>query len=373
MTSIVIAPDSFKGSLSASEVALAIESGIRRVLPNAEIRRFPMADGGEGTLDAMLAATDGQLQTASMVGDTLVKKSVRFAVLDKTAVIEVAEIIGLPNAQGHVAQRSSYGVGALLRHCMDLGIRKFMVGLGGSSTNDGGAGVLAALGVGLIDADGSPLPPTLGSLERLSSLDFSQLDPRIATCEIMLLADVNNPLCGEKGATAVFGPQKGIEPELVQMYDDWIANFARSADQWAGRPVSLAAGAGAAGGIGYALQLLGATPHRGAEMICRLLQIDAAIKQADWILTGEGRTDTQTLMGKVPFEIAGRAKGFRKPVSLLSGSIPTAEMALVAPHFSGCFSIISEPMPIQTAIAGARTMLANAAEQMARIRFVTVG
>jgi glycerate kinase len=374
MPVIVIAPDSYKGSLSAQAVACAMEAGIRRALPDAAIRRFPMADGGEGTLDAVLAARSGEVRHAEVADALLGRREARFALLEyegrRSAVIEVAGIVGLPDAPGVVAHRSSRGVGELLRHCLALGIRQVMVGLGGSSTSDGGAGVLAALGVRLLDAGGGEIAPTLAGLERLDHLDFSGLDPRLAGCDIILLADVDNPLCGEHGATAVFGPQKGVAAGDVDRYDGWIAGLARHADSWAGQAVSAMPGAGAAGGIGYALRLLGARMESGAAMICQLQDMDSAIRAADWVLTGEGRSDAQTLRGKAPYEVARRAHAAGKPVSLLSGAVRPVDLALLAPHFSGCFSIIPEPMALEGAIQHADALAADAAEQLARLRFL---
>lgn len=373
MTTIVIAPDSFKGSLSALDVAQAMESGIRRALPDATIRLFPMADGGEGTVDAVLAACQGESKTASVPDALFAPRDARFAIVEeegkRVAVIEVAEIVGLPDAPGTVAQRSSYGIGKLVGHCLDLGIRKFMIGLGGSSTNDGGAGVLAALGVSLIDGAGKELSPTLANLDKVARLDFSGLDARLADCDVTLLADVTNPLCGELGATAIYGPQKGVRAEDVTVYDGWIRRFAALCDEWAGSPVSDRPSAGAAGGIGYAFQLLGAVTHSGADMICRLARIDQAIAGADWVLTGEGRTDRQTLLGKAPYEIARKANASRVPVTLVSGSVNGADLAPLGEYFSGCFSIIAEPLTLEKAMKGAANMIADTAEQLTRLKF----
>lgn len=373
MTSIVIAPDSFKGSLSAVEVAEAMQLGLRRAVPDADIRLFPMADGGEGTIDAVLAACSGVALSASVPDAVLHPRQARFGVIerdsDRIAVIEVAEIVGLPGAPGAVQDRSSYGVGRMLGHCLDLGIRTFMIGLGGSSTNDGGAGVLAALGARLTDADGNALAPTLAGLEHVAHVDFAALDTRLAGCRITVLADVNNPLCGEAGATAVFGPQKGVLPAQVALYDGWIRQFALRADRWAGRTLSDNRSAGAAGGIGYALQLLGANTRSGADMICRLTQIDDAIEDADWVLTGEGRTDRQTFLGKAPYQVARMAERHQVPVSLVSGAVNRGELGEPGASFAGCFSIMCEPTSLESALKSAAQLVADTTEQLARLRF----
>lgn len=378
MHKIVVAPDSYKGSLTASAVASAMAVGIRRSIPDASVLEFPMADGGEGTLDALLRACAGREHYAS-VADVLLqeRRQTRYALLEdhgrRTLVIEVAEVVGLPHAKGTVDQRSSQGVGELIRHGLDNGIRRFMVGLGGSSTNDGGAGVLAALGVCLLDAGGQPVPATLSGLRRLAQLNFDALDSRVMFADITLLADVSNPLLGPQGATAVFGRQKGVAPELVECYDSWIANLASLADRWAGATVSAAAGAGAAGGIGYALQLLGARFESGARKICDLQDIDKAIRSADWVLTGEGRSDCQTLLGKMPHEIARRSRAAGKPVSLLSGALRSADLFELGAHFDGCFSIVPGPSSLQQAMTEAERMIVDAAEQMTRLRLAVRG
>lgn len=373
MTVIVIAPDSYKGSLAADAVAQAIEAGIRRVLPHALIRCLPMADGGEGTVDTMLAACVGELRRAVTADALGGRRQVRFAVIEQDgqpcAVLEVAAVVGLPDAGGDVRQRSSFGVGELLRHCLDLGIRRVMVGLGGSSTNDGGAGILAALGVKLLDVRSRLIAPTLADLERLDRLDFVDLDPRLRECEIVLLADVDNPLCGTQGATAVFGPQKGVAKVDIDRYDRWIGHLATLADTWAGQAISAMPGTGAAGGIGYALRLLGARMESGASMLCSLQGMDRAVAEADWVLTGEGRSDAQTLHGKAPYQVAQRARAAGKPVTLLSGAVRPADLALLAPHFDGCFSVMPEPMPLHQAIVQAERLVADAAEQLTRLRY----
>lgn len=373
MAVIVIAPDSYKGSLSADAVARAIGAGIRRVLPHALIRGLPMADGGEGTVDTVLSTCAGVLRQAVAADALGSRRQVRFAIIEHEgqpcAVLEVAAVVGLPDAGGDVGQRSSFGVGELLRHCLELGIRRVMVGLGGSSTNDGGAGILSALGVKLLDARAKPVAPTLADLERLDRLDFVDLDPRLRECEIVLLADVDNPLCGTHGATAVFGPQKGVTSADIDRYDRWISRLATLADAWSGQAISAMPGTGAAGGIGYALRLLGARMESGASMICRLQGMDRAVAEADWVLTGEGRSDAQTLHGKAPYQVAQCAQAAGKPVTLLSGAVRSADLALLAPHFDGCFSVMPEPMPLHQALAQAEELVADAAEQLTRLRY----
>jgi glycerate kinase len=309
-------------------------------------------------------------QTVDALGG---QRQSRFGLLEHDgqpcAVLEVADIVGLANVAGDVAHRSSFGVGHLVRHCLSLGIRRLLVGLGGSGTSDGGAGLLAALGVKLQDDQANPIPPTLSGLERLDQLDFTHLDPRLRECEIIMLADVNNPLCGAQGATAVFGPQKGVANVDIERYDRWIGRLATLADAWAGQAVSAMPGAGAAGGIGYALRLVGAHMESGAAMICRLQDMDRAVAEADWVLTGEGCSDAQTVRGKAPYEVAQRARAAGTPVTLLSGAVRSADLWLLAPHFHGCFSVMPEPLALDQALAQAERLLTDAAEQLARLSY----
>ena len=260
---IVIAPDSFKGSLDAPAVCAAIAQGLARVWPDAELRACPMADGGEGTLDAVLSR-GGTRMTRTVAGASGAPCSAACGVVASadgpTAVIEIAQVVGITDPEGMrvpVAERSTTGVGELVRRLLDDGIRRFMIGLGGSSTNDGGAGMLAALGLRLADARGRVVAPTPAGLATLAAIDAADLDPRLADSAITIMSDVNNPLNGERGATAIFGPQKGVRAEDVASLDATIARFAALAERAVGRGAAANAGAGAAGGLGFALQLVG--------------------------------------------------------------------------------------------------------------------
>ena len=372
MITVVVAPDSFKGCLSAGEVAEAMAAGLKRVWPEIEIVALPMADGGEGTLDAVLAATGGERRTARVAGADGQALDAPYGLVQTqdgmTAVLEAAAVVGLPMAGGEpVAGRSTVGLGELIRHCLDSGVRRFMIGLGGSSTNDGGAGLLTALGVRLLDAQGQAIAPTPYGLAELASVDFSGLDPRVQQCTITLMTDVQNPLCGKRGATAVFGPQKGVRANEVEIFDRRLHKLALLCDGWAKSAVSECPGAGSAGGLGYALQLLGAENRSGAEVVAELAGLDAALAGADWVITGEGRSDLQTLLGKVPYVVAQHARRFDVPVSLLSGALDGAALTELSPHFAGCFASAEGPMPLEAAMAEAARLLADRAEQMARL------
>lgn len=372
---IVIAPDSFKGSLSAAGVAAAIAEGIGRALPHAEVRLRPMADGGEGTLDALLDAGGQRIvqPVRGAGGETL---EAPFGLLpDGTGVLESACVVSITDPVGMgvpVAQRSTLGLGEQLRTLLDAGAHRVLIGLGGSSTNDGGAGLLVALGARLLDRDGRLVEPVPSALDNVATVDISGLDSRLANCELVAMSDVNNPLCGPQGATAIFGPQKGVTPEQVAPFDAAIGHFATLAESAFGaRAVSAStrAGAGAAGGLGFALHLLGATFRSGAEVVAESVGLADALAGAAWLITGEGRSDGQTLSGKTPMVAAQFARRAGVPASLLSGAIDRAALPKLGTVFSGCFSLTFGPTTLEQAIADAAGLLADSAEQLARLRF----
>lgn len=381
---IVLAPDSFKGSLPAEGVCDALQSGLRRVLPDAEIVRRPMADGGEGTLDAIVGAAGTSMGTGARRKQALVRNAagqsaeagyalIRHGIYE-AAVIEVAQIVGIEDAHNMavpVGDRSSYGVGELIRLLLAEGIRHFFIGLGGTSTNDGGAGLLAALGVRLVGTFRREIDPSPNGLAKLISVDVTGLDARLADCEITLLSDVNNPLTGERGATAIFGPQKGVAMHDVSKVDAVIAAYADRLEAALQRHAKDKPGAGAAGGLGYALQLLGAKFESGAQTVARLIGLAEACKGADWLITGEGRSDAQTLLGKTPFtaaQIAREHGNANLKATLVSGGVDAGSLAELNATFNGgCFSIVPGPMALDQAVIRAPELLANAAEQIARI------
>jgi glycerate 2-kinase len=377
---IILAPDSFKGSLSSDGVCAAIESGLRRVLPDAEIVHRSMADGGEGTLDAVLAASDGARQKRALVKNAAGHSAeVAYALIRhgvyEAAVIEVSQIVGITdesNMSVPVGARSSYGVGELMRLLIAEGIRHFFVGLGGTSTNDGGAGLLAALGVKFTGTFRRDVDPTPDGLAKLISVDVTALDSRVNECEITLLSDVDNPLCGTMGATAIFGPQKGVTASDVKRVDEVIEGYATRLEAALQRTAKDKPGAGAAGGLGYALQLLGAKFESGAMTVARLAGLADACKGADWLITGEGRSDVQTLLGKTPFAAAkiAREHGAKHlQATLLSGGVDPAALSELNKLFNGgCFSLVPGPMALDQAVIRAPELLANAAEQLARLR-----
>ncbi|WP_206952165.1 glycerate kinase family protein [Trinickia acidisoli] len=369
---VVIAPDSFKGSLSAQAVAIAIADGVRRVLPAAIVRLCPMADGGEGTLDAMLAG-GGERRLLRVRGASEAERNAAVGLLsDGSAVIETAEIVGITDAVAmriDVEARSTRGMGEAIRMLLDAGARRFFVALGGSSTNDGGAGLLVGLGLKLFDAAGHELEPTPEALGALARIDASGLDARLAQASFVAMSDVDNPLTGEHGATAVFGPQKGVAAERVGALDAVLAHFAELAESALGRHARALPGAGAAGGLGFALHLLGAQFEPGAEVVASQVGLDAALDGADWLITGEGRSDAQTLHGKAPFIACRHARAAGVPATLLSGGVDPSALARLGEHFSGCFSPAPGPITLDVAIRDAARLLANEAEQLARLKF----
>ena len=370
---VVIAPDSFKGSLDAQAVCEAIARGLRRVWPDAGIRACPMADGGEGTLDAVLSR-GGERRQREVTGAGGKSRVAAYGIVasreDVTAVIEAAEVVGITDPDGMsrpVTARATQGIGELIRALLDAGVRRFMIGLGGSSTNDGGAGMLAALGLKLVDAAGRDIAPTPEGLASLALVHAQGLDPRLAQSSITIMSDVNNPLCGERGATAIFGPQKGVGADDIGPIDDTLARFAALAEHATGARAADRPGAGAAGGLGFALQLVGGTFRSGADVVADLIGLDAALAGADWAFTGEGRTDLQTLLRKAPYVVAERARAAGVPITLLSGAVDAAALPELGRVFAGCFALPAAPMALAECIASADALIADRAEQIARV------
>ncbi|MBG7618457.1 glycerate kinase [Herbaspirillum sp. AP02] len=367
---VVIAPDSFKGSLSAEEVAAAIGAGVKAAIPEAEIRLCPIADGGEGTLDALMHAGGERFSVNCRNAAGQAVTAPVGILRDGSAVVESAAIVGLTDPAGTslpVELRTTLGVGDAIKSLLDRGARRFLVALGGSSTNDGGAGLLAALGAVLRDATGETVPPQPAQLHRVVSIDVSALDPRISEAHFVAMSDVDNPLCGEEGATAVFGPQKGVQADQVEQLDHALHHFAGILEQALGRHAINQPGAGAAGGLGYALLMLGAQFRSGAETVADHIGLDEALAGADWLITGEGRSDAQTLHGKAPFIASQRARRVGVPTTLLSGGIDRTSLEKLQTGFSGCFSISFGPMSLPDAIAQAPGLLHDSGEQLARL------
>lgn len=368
---IVIAPDSFKESLSAMAVANEIEAGFREIFPDAEYRKLPVADGGEGTVQAMIDASGGKLVALEVTGPLGEPVAAFYGLMGdgQTAVIEMAAASGLelvPPAQRNPLRTTSFGTGQLIRHALDAGARRFVLGIGGSATNDGGAGMLQALGGRLIDATGADLAPGGGALNMLDRIDLSGLDARIKECRFEVACDVNNPLVGPQGASAIFGPQKGATPEMVARLDDNLRHYAQIILRDLGRDVAGVPGAGAGGGIGAAMMVfLGGRLRPGSEIVTDAVGLDAALADADLVITGEGRIDGQTIQGKTPVGVARVAQRHGKPVIAIGGSLGTGAAAVHAHGISAVFGSVSRPCTVEAALADAAANVRGAARNIA--------
>ena len=353
---IVIAPDSFKESLSAMEVANIIKSGFSKVCAHAKYTLVPVADGGEGTVDAMVDALKGHKVTVS-VTDPLGEKGTAFYGISgdgNTAIIEMAAASGLervPLNRRNAKITTSYGTGELIKDALDQGCNKFIIGIGGSATNDGGAGMLQALGVKLLDKFGNQIGYGGESLSTLEKIDISQMDNRLSLCEFEVACDVTNPLTGETGASAIFGPQKGASPEDVKLLDANLKHFADIIKQSLCVDIEQIPGTGAAGGMGAALlAFLNAKLRPGIEIITNLLNLDSLIKQSDLVITGEGRLDYQSVNGKVPVGVAKIAKKYNKPVIAIVGSLGDKAEIVYPYGITAMFSILSKISTLSEAL-----------------------
>ena len=356
---IVIAPDSYKESLSALDVATAIEAGFREIFPTADYVKIPVADGGEGTVEAMVAATQGNIVRLTVTGP-LGKPVEAFYGLsgdEHTAFIEMAAASGLelvPAAQRDPLITTSFGTGELIKNALNRGVQHIIIGIGGSATNDGGSGMMQALGAQLLDSQGQQIGQGGGALPQLAKIDISELDKRIQHCRFEVACDVTNPLIGDKGASAIFGPQKGATPELVQQLDNALAHYAEIIHRDLDIDVLHIDGGGAAGGMGAALHAFcQADLRRGIEIVTEALGLAEQVKDADLVITGEGRIDSQTINGKVPIGVAKVAKQFNKPVIGIAGSL-TADVGVVHEHgLDAVFSVLFSIGTLEDALANA--------------------
>ncbi|GBQ19022.1 glycerate kinase [Gluconacetobacter sacchari DSM 12717] len=356
---VVIVCDSFKESLSALQVADAIEEGFREIYPRAAYVKLPAADGGEGTAEALVLATGGRMLTREVTGPLGEPVMAAFGILGdgRTAVVEMAAAAGLmlvPRDRRDPLAATTYGVGQLILAALDEGCRHVILGLGGSATNDGGAGMAQALGVSLRDRDGVELPFGGGGLARLARIDRSRLDARLADCRVEVACDVDNPLTGPSGASAVFGPQKGATPDMVRLLDDGLAVYARQVAAAVGRAIDTVPGAGAAGGLGGgALAFLDATLRPGVEIVMEALGLDAILSDADLVITGEGRIDGQTVHGKAPIGVARVARRHGRPVIGIAGSLGQDAARVHAHGIDAVFSVVNRPCTLEDALAEA--------------------
>ncbi|MFC5213163.1 glycerate kinase [Streptomyces coerulescens] len=368
---VLIAADKFKGSLTAVQVAERVTAGLRRIVPDLQVEAMPVADGGDGTVDAAVAAgfERREVRVAGPLGHEV---SAAFALRGDRAVVEMAEASGLQRLPAGVfapLTASTYGSGELLRAALDAGARTIVFGVGGSATTDGGAGMLTALGARFLDADGEPVPPGGGGLGELATADLSGLDPRLAAVDLVLASDVDNPLTGPKGAPAVYGPQKGASPDDVATLDAALAHFAKVLEESAGPGAAehaVAPGAGAAGGIGYGALLLGARFRPGIEVMLDVLGFAPALQRATLVITGEGSLDEQTLHGKAPAGVAAAARAADKEVVAVCGRLALAPEALGRAGIRRAYPLTEIEPDVAKCIADAGPILEHSAERIAR-------
>lgn len=368
---VLIAADKFKGSLTAVQVAERVATGLRRVVPDLEVEALPVADGGDGTVAAAVAAgfERREVRVAGPLGHEV---TAAFALRGDTAVVEMAEASGLQRLPAGVfapLTASTYGSGELLRAALDAGARTIVFGVGGSATTDGGAGMLTALGARFLDAEGEPVAPGGGGLAELARADLSGLDPRLASVDLILASDVDNPLTGPKGAPAVYGPQKGASPDDVETLDAALAHCAKVLEEAIGARAAeyaVAPGAGAAGGIGYGALLLGARFRPGIEVMLDVLGFAPALERASLVITGEGSLDEQTLHGKAPAGVAAAARAAGKEVVAVCGRLALPPEALKRAGIGRAYPLTEAEPDVARCIADAGPILERVAERIAR-------
>ena len=367
MHTFVLAPDSFKESMSAEQACQAMQRGVLQVFPDACCIAVPMADGGEGTVEALLRSLDGQGITCMVTGPLVTQQvSTYFAIVDygRTAVLEMAKANGihlLAAEQRNPMLTSTYGTGEMIKQALDRGIEKIIVGLGGSVTNDGGAGMAQALGVQFFNSTGEAIQVCGGNLDQINQIDISQLDARLKNTEILIASDVNNPLCGPNGASAIFGSQKGATPEMVQQLDRNLSHFADLVEASLGISIKNVAGSGAAGGLGFGLMAFAdAKLQSGVELIIEQSRLAEKIAQADYVLTGEGKIDSQTALGKTPFGVAQVAQQFNKPVLAFAGLVGEGIESLFDAGFSQIVGINPPDCSLEEALKNGEVNLEKA-------------
>jgi len=368
---IIIAPDSFKGSLSAIEVGQTIKNAFTHEFKEADIQVVPMADGGEGTVAALLFATNGQCMELEAAGPTGQSIPAFYGILGdrKTVVIEVAGVIGhtlVPEQERNPLEYTTHGVGELIVHALDNGFRHFIIGLGGSATNDGGIGMLHALGAKFYDQDHNTVTPIAASLSQVRSVDYKTIDPRIWESDVRAACDVDNPLCGPNGASFIFGPQKGATVQQIEQLDWGLSVYADAIEQHLQHCHQFTAGAGAAGGLGFAFLTIGAELESGASLVGRSTNIEERLSNADWLITGEGRTDEQSLRGKLPVYLAKTAKEYGVSTILLSGGVDD-KLESLFDYFDSMHAIANGPLSLEASVEKAESLLFHKARNIARL------
>lgn len=370
---ILIAPQSYKGSISAIKVAEAIKEGALNIFPSIESLIIPVADGGDGTLETLVESTSGTIHNSNATGPLGNSIPIIWGTLgdSKTAIIEMARISGLalvPQNKRNPYYTTSYGLGEIIKEALDLGYRKFIIGIGGSATNDGGAGMAQALGAKLTDANKKSIDFGGLALNEITKIDISGIDPRINESEILVACDVNNPLCGPNGASFVYGPQKGASPKMVKTLDDALYHFGSQLISDTGINIMEIEGSGAAGGIGGGmLGFLNAKLKPGVEIVLDTLDFDKSLKNVDLVITGEGQIDFQTVFSKAPIGVAKHAKKYNIPVIAICGSLGENYQDVHSHGIDAVIPIIPKPMDLKKASDNAYELIKNTSEQIFRI------
>ncbi|MBP2243129.1 glycerate kinase [Cytobacillus eiseniae] len=370
---IVVAPDSFKGSISARDICTSVKEGVLRVFPQASVIRLPLADGGEGTMENLTFTSDGKIFDVEVKGPLGKPVNASIGVLgdQETVVIEMAQASGLllvSDNEKSPLLATSYGTGELIKYALDKNYRKFIIGLGGSATNDGGTGLLRALGVKFYSINGEELAEGGGFLSSLDYFDDSCLDPRIKQSSFLIASDVTNPLCGPNGASAIFGPQKGASPDDVIILDKALFHFSKIVQKQKDVDLCNIIGGGAAGGMGAALvSFLNATIKSGIDVVMDAIQFDEKVKDANLIITGEGKLDSQTLSGKVIAGVSKVAKRHNIPVIALCGALELNGDQMDELGISSAFSIVPGPCSLESAMMNSQKWTAERAEQIMRL------
>lgn len=352
----VLAPDSFKESMTAKEVCDAMEKGFKKVYPEAEYIKVPMADGGEGTVQSLVDATGGFMKTSEVMGPRGTAVQANYGILGdgKTGIIEMSEASGIQlisEGERNPLLTSTFGTGQLMIACLKEGVSKLIIGIGGSATNDGGTGMAVALGAKFYGRNGRELPLGGGALNELQRIDTSGVTKLLENVEVIVACDVINPLCGDNGASAIFGPQKGATEEMVKILDNNLAHYASIVKEQVGKDIKDVPGAGAAGGLGAGLLVFAeATLKKGIDIVIEYAKLEEKISRASYVITGEGGIDSQTINGKTPYGVARTGKKYNRPVIAIAGQVGQNIDGLYDEGFTAIFGIVPKMMPIEEAM-----------------------
>lgn len=374
---VVAAIDSFKGSMSSLEAGQAAREGILRAVPDACVQVCPLADGGEGTMEALVEALGGERRRVEVTGPLGTPVTCTYGIIPaaKTAVMEMSQAAGItlvPEEKRNPMDTTTFGVGEMIRDAIEKGCRKFIMGIGGSATNDGGAGMLMALGYDLLDQEGRPIPYGAAGLEKLVKIGTDHVLPQLSQCTFTIACDVDNPLCGSRGCSAVFGPQKGADEAMIRQMDQWLERFAHLAKTVFQDADSTLPGSGAAGGLGFAFRtFLNGSLESGIQIVIRETGLEAYIRDADVVITGEGRLDEQTAMGKAPAGVASLGKKYKKTVIAVAGSVASSARVCNEKGIDAYFPILRGICTLQEAMApeNAKRNMADTVEQIFRLFF----